>query len=86
MQVRRETRLEIVEAARRLANRYLPTPCVVLDIALTDSGYKLVEFNPINSSGWYAADIGSVLDEWIAWSRKNMVWSLPLVENVRTRD
>lgn len=72
MQVRKkEGQPEILEAAQRLADKYVPAPCVVLDMALTDSGYKLVEFNPIHCSGWYAANVDTILDAWVSWYKRN---------------
>lgn len=63
----RETGVEIYAAAKRLADHYLPAPCVVLDVARVARQYVLVEFNPIHCSGWYAANVGAVLDAWLAW-------------------
>lgn len=37
----------------------------VLDFAETNDGFKLIETNPIHASGWYAADVSNVLDEWV---------------------
>jgi hypothetical protein len=62
MCVRRETAQEVHSAAHQLANLHLPAPCVVMDIALNPTGFKVVEYNPIHSSGWYAANIEIVLE------------------------
>lgn len=62
MYIQRTTNLDIFEAANHLASIYLPSDCTVLDMALTTNGYKLIEFNPIQSSGWYKADIDTVLN------------------------
>lgn len=66
MDYKREIHQEIFAIAVDLSNRYLPAPCVVMDIALTDDGYSVIEYNPIHSSGWYAADVSTVLDAWIS--------------------
>ncbi|MNK47814.1 hypothetical protein D3C87_666340 [compost metagenome] len=42
----------------------------VLDFAATDDGYKLIETNPLHASGWYAADVANVLNEWIKYANK----------------
>lgn len=68
MSLSRETNNEIFEVAQGLADIYLPAPCVVLDIALTENGYKLIEFNPIHCSGWYAGNVNNVLGCWLDWS------------------
>lgn len=64
----REVAPEVWAAAQSLADSYIPAPCVVLDVALTDSGYQVLEFNPIHGSGWYAADVDKILTAWLAWS------------------
>ncbi|MNW02519.1 hypothetical protein D3C71_1983200 [compost metagenome] len=54
---------ETFRVIQRPANLY------VMDLALTPDGYKLIEFNPINCSGWYDADVEHVLDEWVEWTK-----------------
>ena len=54
----------IVAEARRLAGIYLPVGNVVLDVAETPDGPKVIEFNPIHGSGWYAADTDLILGTW----------------------
>ena len=49
-------------AARRAAREWLPSPNIVMDIARTRDGeYKVVEFNSLNSSGFYRSDIAKVV-------------------------
>ena len=49
---------EVWDRARRLAEGWVPSPHCVMDVCLTREGdMKIVEFNSINSSGFYAADI-----------------------------
>lgn len=60
-----------VEAyARQVADLWLPAPCVVMDVAAVAEGFRVVEFNPIHSSGWYAVDVAAVLQAWLNWSCK----------------
>lgn len=70
MSVKRVTDGEVYRAAESFAKIYLPAPCVVMDIALTEEGYKLIEFNPIHSSGWYDASVTLVMDSWVAWTKE----------------
>jgi len=54
--------------AQSVADRFLPAPCVVMDVAATHNGPRVIEFNPIHSAGWYAADVAAVLQAWLGWS------------------
>lgn len=51
--------------AQAFANSYTPARHVVMDLAEVKGKFRLVEFNPFYSSGWYAADIPKILDAWI---------------------
>lgn len=55
-----------VEDAARTAEadhaRWSPARHYVVDHALKDDGWMVIEYNPIHSSGWYDADPGVVLD------------------------
>ncbi len=42
---------------QQIIDTWLPSPSVVIDVALTAAGYKLIEFNAINCSGFYDSDI-----------------------------
>lgn len=44
------------EAFQKIANKWLPDDCCVMDLAYTSYGYKVIEFNCINSSGMYDCD------------------------------
>lgn len=59
---------DIGRYAQSVADRFLPAPCVVMDVALAESGPRVIEFNPIHSAGWYAADVAAVLKVWLHWS------------------
>lgn len=51
--------------AQTLADKWLPNPCCVMDLALLDSGdIKVVEFNCINGSGFYHHDIKKIMTTW----------------------
>lgn len=63
--------LEVQQMASVVALDWLPAPCVVLDVALSEGRYHVLEFNPIHSSGWYAVDVTKVLDAWMSWSMKH---------------
>jgi hypothetical protein len=54
---RRETDEKVIAEAQSLAEKWLPHENVVMDLALTDDGLKVVEFNCINGSGFYYHDI-----------------------------
>lgn len=46
-----------------MAKMWLPHDCCVMDVAQVNNEFKVVEFNTINSSGFYGADAGLVLTE-----------------------
>lgn len=48
---------DVLIYAQQIISRWLPAVAVVMDIALTDQGYKLIEFNNIQSASFYAADV-----------------------------
>lgn len=52
--------------AREYHDVWHPGRHYVVDLAMTDDGMKVVEYNPIHSSGWYAADPDAVLDAYMA--------------------
>jgi hypothetical protein len=49
------------EAAERYVERWQPDRAFVIDLAVTPDGIKVIEFNNINSSGWYHADVSKVI-------------------------
>jgi ATP-grasp domain, R2K clade family 3 len=59
---------EAMREAQSMANEWLPTKDVVMDVALTKDGFRIVELNPIHSSGWYAAHPDKILDN--LWESK----------------
>jgi hypothetical protein len=58
--------MRVFAEAQRLADIYLPLANAVMDIAETAAGCKVIEFNSINASGWYAADVDALLSSWSA--------------------
>lgn len=67
---------EVWEEARKLASVHLPNETIVMDIAKTGAGFKLIEFNPIHAAGWYAADVKKVLDTYVNWRMSQQSRSL----------
>jgi hypothetical protein len=47
----------VLDYARDVIARWTPAASFVIDIALTDDGLKIIEFNNINCSGFYASDV-----------------------------
>lgn len=58
-QLRKERAVEkdLFEEAQDKANGWLPNSCCVMDLALVNNELKVIEFNCINSSGFYDHDI-----------------------------
>lgn len=48
--------------ASKMIELWQPARAFVIDIALTENGYKIVEVNCINSSGFYAADVSKIVN------------------------
>jgi hypothetical protein len=71
LSLQRETSDEVLGAAEALGRQHLPIGNVVMDIARTADGFKVIEFNPINSSGWYAASTETILSKWCEMLLKN---------------
>jgi hypothetical protein len=63
MMVARVSNETVFIAAEKVIEKWLPGKSVVVDFALLEDGScKVIEFNPIFSSGWYAADHRKILD------------------------
>lgn len=68
MLLRRTAPAEVWEFAQDVLRTWSPAACVVIDIAQRENGaLRVVEFNPVHSSGWYAADVPAVLRAWLGW-------------------
>lgn len=56
-----ETNTEVLLEAQALADIWLPHETCVMDVALTPTGVKVIEFNCLNSSGFYYHDIPKIV-------------------------
>jgi hypothetical protein len=52
----------VLEYARKVIDRWIPAESCVIDIGLTEHGLQIIEFNNINSSGFYASDVAKYVD------------------------
>ncbi|XWK86344.1 MAG: ATP-grasp domain-containing protein [Phormidium sp.] len=50
------------EFVSQMMEVWQPSRAFVIDIALTQEGYKIVEINCINSAGFYAADVSKIVN------------------------
>lgn len=52
----------IYKLAQQFADKWLPNPTIVMDICeLWNGEYKVIEFNSVNSSGFYNCDISKIV-------------------------
>lgn len=56
----RELDPDVIMEAQALADVWLPYDCVVMDTALVNHRVKIIEFNCLNSSGFYDNDVSAV--------------------------
>lgn len=61
---------EVLDSAQKLADKWLPHECCVMDVADTDNGLKVIEFNTFNSSGFYDHNIPNIVKAMTEWARK----------------
>jgi hypothetical protein len=47
----------VIDYVNEVIKKWTPVDSFVIDIGLTDQGLKVIEFNNINSSGFYASDV-----------------------------
>lgn len=52
---------DVIAEAQTFADKWLPHDTCVMDLALTDDGVKVIEFNCINSTGFYYNDIPAIV-------------------------
>lgn len=50
-----------LRAAQMMADIWLPHPTCVMDVALTDAGRRVIEFNCLNASGIYDHDVPAIV-------------------------
>lgn len=62
---------DIFSAAQKLANGWMPNEVVAMDVALTDLGVKIVEFNCFNCSGIYDHDVPKIVKEVSDFTNRN---------------
>lgn len=55
-----ETDKHVIKEAQKFADGWLPNMNCVMDLALTEHGLKVIEFNCINSSGFYNHDVNKI--------------------------
>ena len=53
---------DMIDEAQRFADKWLPHETVCMDLALVDDEVKVIEFNCINSSGFYDNCVETVFD------------------------
>lgn len=58
----RETSPDVIKEAQSFVNKWLPDPCCVMDLALVNDELYVIEFNCINSSGFYDNDVPAIFD------------------------
>lgn len=56
-----ETDRDVIDEAQTLADKWLPHETVVMDVALTNYGPRVIEFNCLNGSGFYDHDIRKIV-------------------------
>mgnify|MGYP003392987656 CR=1 FL=1 len=47
--------------AKEMVALWKPAKAFVIDVALTDKGYRVIEYNCLNSSGFYASDLNKLV-------------------------
>ena len=53
---------EVIDFAGRAVRLWRPNDAFTIDVAETDDGPKVIELNSANSAGFYACDIGQIID------------------------
>jgi len=62
MHQKRATDQDVIDEAQSFADKWLPSPCCVMDLALVGpfDEVKVIEFNCIHSSGFYDNDVSAI--------------------------
>jgi hypothetical protein len=69
----REQEKSVIEEAQQMADIWLPDSCCVMDTCLIEGKMKVVEFNCLNSSGFYNHDVNLIFKSlWDYHERKCM--------------
>lgn len=58
----RQVPADVIAFARRAVEHWRPNDAFTIDIAETDAGLKVIELNSANSAGFYACDVGRIID------------------------
>lgn len=66
-----ENDIDVINEAQSFAKKWLPSPCCVMDLALVDNELKVVEFNCLNSSGFYGHDVHKIFNALYEYTIKN---------------
>ena len=53
---------DIIDYANKMINIWQPARAFVIDIALTPNGCKVIEINNFNSAGFYACNVGRIVE------------------------
>ena len=51
----------VINYAQEMVDMYQPSEAFVIDIALTNDGYKIIEVNTFNAAGFYNSDISKIV-------------------------
>lgn len=57
LQISADVEGDVIEFADSIVSRWTPSESFVIDISYSSDGYKVIEFNNINSSSFYASDV-----------------------------
>lgn len=60
----------LISKVQKLADEWLPHKTCVMDVALTDDGHKVIEYNCINGTGLYDNDVNKIVREMTQWASK----------------
>lgn len=67
--------------------KWLPMAHIVCDVAILANGEaRIVEFNPLHSSGWYACDHEAVMDAYFEWCSREPFHAVMAGDIVKTTD
>lgn len=58
----RQMNPEVIEFAEKCVKLHNPADVFVMDIAQTEDGLKVIEYNTFNSAGLYACDVTNIID------------------------
>lgn len=54
--------IDVFRFAQRCVDLWQPNDAFTIDIAITPAGPKVIELNSANSAGFYACDVGAIVD------------------------